>query len=105
MLKPFYFIFLLLFYLKEIMVSGLVIAKIILSREELLDGVFTIETNLYKPRQVIFLFNLISMTPGSLSVDLYDNNRKIDVHVLDIREKPAIEKSIARLEYLIQKGL
>lgn len=105
MLKPFYFIFLLLFYLKEIMVSGLVIAKIILSRHELLDGVFTIETNLYKPRQVIFLFNLISMTPGTLSVDLYDNNRKIDVHVLDMRDKATIEKSIARLEHLIQKGL
>jgi len=105
MLKPFYFIFLLLFYLKEIMVSGWVMAKVILNGKELLDGIFTIETNLYKPRQVIFLFNLISMTPGTLSVDLYDDNRKIDVHVLDMRDKAAIERTIARLEHLIQKGL
>lgn len=105
MLKPFYFIYLLLFYLKEIMVSGLIIARIILSRQELLDGVFTIETTLSKPRQVIFLFNLISMTPGTLSIDLYDENKKIDVHVLDMREKESIEKSIAKLEKLIRKGL
>ncbi len=80
-------------------------ARIILSRKELNDGVFTIDTMLTKPRQVIFLFNLISMTPGTLSIDLYDGNTKMDIHVLDMNEIEAIKKNIKKLEFLILKGL
>jgi multisubunit Na+/H+ antiporter MnhE subunit len=36
------------------------------------------------PWHIILLFNLMSMTPGSLSVDLSDDHRQISVHLLHV---------------------
>jgi multisubunit Na+/H+ antiporter MnhE subunit len=106
-MKVIHFTLLLLYYLKEIVWSGLWTSKLILSRQESLthDGIFTFETRLRKSRQIIFLFNLISMTPGTLSVDLYKDNRLLDIHILDRAEEENTRRSIAKLEKLVQKGL
>ncbi|MBI9060840.1 MAG: Na+/H+ antiporter subunit E [Marinilabiliaceae bacterium] len=106
MLKLYYFFYLIIFYLKEIIVTGIFTSKIILNKKgQTQDGEITYELKLLNQHRIIFLFNLISMTPGTLSIDLYDDNKKIDVHLLNIADKDKVMVSIERLEKLIKRGL
>lgn len=52
---------------------------------------------------LVLLFNLISMTPGSLSVDVSDDDKVIQVHLLDSSGKDDFYVVTGKIERMIMR--
>ena len=52
---------------------------------------------------IFLLVNLITMTPGTLSLDLSDDSKKLYVHIMYAEEVDAAKKQIKKLEEKIKK--
>lgn len=64
----------------------------------------------YKPQShyswhLILLFNLISMTPGSLSVDISEDYNTIFVHLLNSDDKADFIKTTEKIEKMLLHSL
>lgn len=68
-------------------------------------GIVEYKTKVKKSWQLVILFNMLSMTPGSLSVDLLDNGSIIQVHLLDLRDKGQFLTVTNKIESLLIKAL
>lgn len=93
-----------IYYLKEIFVASLFVAWDILTPTNYMrPGIVEVPVSLKKDISIITLFNLISMTPGSLSLDYSPDKKTIYVHVLYLHDKAAyIRKTKGELEKKIQ---
>lgn len=83
-LKKIYFIFeFIVYYLKELVLANMFMAYDILTPKMYMKPAF-MEVNLkIKSDAGLLLFsNLISMTPGTLSIDLSKDKKRLLVHVL-----------------------
>jgi multicomponent Na+:H+ antiporter subunit E len=59
------------FYLKEVVVSNIRVAIDILTPQHLMKpAILTIDVSQLTPRQLLVVTNLITMTPGTLSLDV-----------------------------------
>ena len=94
----------LIYYLKEIFIASLFVAWDILTPTNYLQpGIVEVPISLKKEISIIALFNLISMTPGSLSLDYSPDKKTIYVHVLYLHDKAVfIRKIKGELESKIQ---
>ncbi len=106
-IKRLYFLLLLFFYFcYKIIESGWIVALLVLkgSRGEN-GGFFEYTPTVHKSWQLVILFNMISMTPGSLSVDLKEDGDVIQVHLLRISDKEQFLAVTAKIEKLLIKAL
>lgn len=90
-------------YLREMTVSNLRVARDALRREpRFTPGFVEVSLKGYDPIQRWEAACLISMTPGTLSVDLEDNSDMLLVHALYLAEP---ERTRDELESLIRQAL
>jgi len=54
---------------------------------------------------IILLFNLISMTPGSLSIDLSEDHNTIFVHLLNNDDQADFIKTTEKIEKMLLRSL
>ena len=102
-----YYLALLFFYFcYKIVESGWAVAWQILkgSRGEN-GGILEYHTLLQKPWQLIILFNMLSMTPGSLTVDVDDEGQTIQVHLLNLGDREDFMAVTKKIESLLKKAL
>ncbi|WP_445492370.1 Na+/H+ antiporter subunit E [Niallia sp. 03133] len=86
---------LLIIFIKELIAANFAVLKSILQpTSKLTPGIFAMETVLTKDWQITVLSNLITLTPGTLVVDISEDNRILYIHAMDIRDKAATIKSI-----------
>lgn len=72
-----------LFYLKEILTSNLRIATDILrGKPKIQPGIVAIDTQQLGPKAKVIVANLITMTPGTVSLDLSEDGATLFVHCL-----------------------
>jgi multicomponent Na+:H+ antiporter subunit E len=72
-----------LFYAKEVIISNLRVAKDALSpRPHLRPGIVGIPVEGYTDRQVWALASLLTMTPGSISLEVDETRRVLYLHTL-----------------------
>ncbi|MFK0521400.1 Na+/H+ antiporter subunit E [Paenibacillus illinoisensis] len=71
-----------------------VIRQIIKPRLEISPGIFTYQTQLSSDWEVTFLCLLISLTPGSLPLEISGNQRKLFIHALDIKDEQKMRDDI-----------
>ncbi|HOI88317.1 MAG TPA: Na+/H+ antiporter subunit E [Lentimicrobium sp.] len=89
-----FFIFL-LFYLKEMVKANLLLARDILSpRMKISPAIVKIPIRASSGIQLLALFNLITMTPGSLCLDIDADKTHIYVHGLYVKDRDSFEKEI-----------
>lgn len=55
--------------------------------------------------QVILLFNLLSMTPGSMSIGLDEATQEIELHLIDGNDKEAFFSDAQTFERMIKKSI
>lgn len=80
------------FYLLEIAAGALRIARDVLAPKPNLDPVILrVPLSLKSSRQRLLLANLVSMTPGTLSIDEEDDGKILIVHSLYGGSDPAAE--------------
>ena len=78
---------LLLIFIRELLIANLDVFKAILRPKlELKPGIFSYETSLKKDWQITLLANMITLTPGTLVMDISPDNQTLYIHALNVGE-------------------
>ncbi|AKI01251.1 multisubunit Na+/H+ antiporter, MnhE subunit [Hoeflea sp. IMCC20628] len=87
---------LLLLFIYELVLSSWKVAVMVLSpRMDLKPGIFAYPLRVDRDFEITMLANLITLTPGTLSVDVSDDRRILYVHALDASDPDATRRDIA----------
>jgi multicomponent Na+:H+ antiporter subunit E len=82
-------------FLYELMMSAIKVATMVLSRDmKLKSGIFAYETELKSDAQITLLANLITLTPGTLTIDVSDDGRVLYIHAVDCSDVEATKADI-----------
>ncbi len=75
---------LVLLFIRELILSGWRVAKLVSSPQmKLAPGIFSYELKVERDFEITLLANLITLTPGTLSVDVSEDRRILFVHAID----------------------
>lgn len=87
---------LMLLFSRELVLSAWRVAVLVLSpRMNLKPGIFAYPLKVDRDFEIAMLANLITLTPGTLSVDVSDDRRILYVHAIDASEPDAARRDIA----------
>ena len=71
------------FYLKEVVMSNMLVAWDVLTPRDRMKPVFIgIDVSYLTSRQRFILANLITMTPGTLTIDYHPDSERLFVHAM-----------------------
>lgn len=83
-------------FLKELSLSAWKVAITVLSPDmKLKPGIFAFPLTVTSDFEITLLANLITLTPGTLSVDVSTDRRTLYVHALDCSDPEATRRDIA----------
>ncbi len=83
------------FYVVEVVLSNFQVALDILTPKHLMDpGFIEVELEPLTDLQLLLLTNLITMTPGTLSIDVRSDKSRLYIHSMYIGEPEAFRKKI-----------
>ena len=96
---------LLIVFIYELFTSSIaVIRQIIRPRINITPGIFTLETDLEGDLEVTLLALLLTLTPGSVVMEVSSNNKLFYIHAMDIPESSdAALRSQSKFEKAIKK--
>lgn len=87
---------LLLLFLYELVLSAVKVAVMVLSPNmNLKPGIFAYPLRVDRDFEITILANLITLTPGTLSVDVSDDRRILYVHAIDASDPDGARRDIA----------
>ncbi len=87
---------LLVLFLKELALSAYKVAVMVFSpRLELKPGIFAFPLTVTRDFEITLLANLITLTPGTLSVDVSADRKTLYVHAIDCADPEATRRDIA----------
>ncbi|MEO6012226.1 MAG: Na+/H+ antiporter subunit E [Devosia sp.] len=87
---------LLLFFLRELILSALQVSWLVLQpRLRLRPAIIAYPLTVTTDAQITLLANLISLTPGTLSVDVSADRGTLLIHAIDIEWREALVSQIA----------
>ncbi|WP_313802981.1 Na+/H+ antiporter subunit E [Cytobacillus sp.] len=76
---------LVLLFIKELILSNISVLKLLLRPKlDIKPGIFALPTVLEKDWEITILANLITLTPGTLVVDISDDNKILYIHTIDM---------------------
>lgn len=94
---------LVLLFIKELVLSNISMIKYIYSPKNSAEpGIFEIPLDVNKEWEIAILTSLISLTPGTLSVALSDDNKKLFVHAMNIDD---VDDSINDIKNSFEKAI
>ena len=87
----------LVYYIKEMILANLLIARDILSPGAVMTpGILKLKLDCVSDHEILTFFNLLTMTPGSLSIDISDDKKYLFVHLWNVKDIPAIKEEIKK---------
>ena len=85
-----------LLFLKELLMSAWRVAAMVLSRDmDLTPGIFAYRLKVDRDFEITLLANLITLTPGTLSVDVSEDRSTLYVHAIDCSDPDGARADIA----------
>ncbi|MFB9951392.1 Na+/H+ antiporter subunit E [Rhizobium puerariae] len=85
-----------LLFFKELGLSAWKVAVLVVSpRMDLKPGIFAFPLTVDRDFEITLLANLITLTPGTLSVDVSEDRRTLFVHAIDCSDIEATRRDIA----------
>jgi multicomponent Na+:H+ antiporter subunit E len=85
----------LLFFLRELVVANLRVARTVLSpRLNIKPGVIAVPLDLKTDAEITLLTNLLTLTPGTLSLDVSTDHRILYVHTMDFADADEFRSQI-----------
>jgi multicomponent Na+:H+ antiporter subunit E len=95
-----------LVFLRELALSVLRVSKLVLSpRMTFSPGIFVFPLTLERDFEITLLANLITLTPGTLTVDVSDDRKSLLVHAIDSPDPDLARRDIAEgFERLIREA-
>ena len=89
-----------LFYLKEVVKTNLIVAyEVLTPTHHMRPGFIKMEVGDLSDRQLLIFCNLLTMTPGSMVVNVSDCKKYVYVHILYLEDRKLTEEEI-RKNYL-----
>ena len=86
---------LLLYFLKEILLSNAAVARSLLSPvSSLSPGIVAVPLDLKSDAGITVLANLVTLTPGTLSLDVSPDRRTLYVHALHVEDPDAFRREV-----------
>lgn len=77
-------------FVRELVLSGWRVAKLVLSPDmKMAPGIFAYPLKVDRDFEITLLANLITLTPGTLSVDVSEDRRMLFVHAIDCSDVEA----------------
>jgi multicomponent Na+:H+ antiporter subunit E len=87
---------LILVFLKDLFVSAFRVAVIVLSpTRRYQPGFIAFPLSTDRPVEIAILANMITLTPGTLSVDVSDDKSTLFIHCIDVPDTEALKRDIA----------
>lgn len=87
---------LMLLFIYELVLSAIRVAILVLTPDmKLKPGIFAFPLRVDRDFEITLLANLITLTPGTLSVDVSDDRRFLYVHALDCSDPDQTREDIA----------
>ncbi|MEM9157702.1 MAG: Na+/H+ antiporter subunit E [Verrucomicrobiota bacterium] len=84
------------FYVFEVIKSNIIVARDVLGNQSRLKpGFVEVETGPLTEIQTFWLANLITMTPGTLAVDVYPERRTLLLHTLYSSDPDEVRRQVA----------
>ncbi|RFU67191.1 Na+/H+ antiporter subunit E [Bacillus sp. V59.32b] len=103
LLRVFAVVKLILIFTRELILSNISVLKVILRPKlDIRPGIFALETELEKDWEITILANLITLTPGTLVVDVSPDNKTLYIHAMDIADK---EEAIQDIKGSFEKAI
>ncbi len=97
------FIKLIFIFIRELILSNVAIVKIVLKpRLDMRPAIFAMDTELTKDWQIMLLSNLITLTPGTLVIDVSEDNKTLFIHAMNIGE---VEDEINSIKNSFEKAI
>ncbi len=94
---------LVLLFIKELLISNIDIVRWVYKpHKDYKPGIFALPTDLKSNWEITMLTSLISLTPGTLSVSVSDNNDTIYIHAMDI---DTTEQAIEAIKATFEKAI
>lgn len=92
---PFRLFWFLLFYIKEVILSNLKVAWDVVTPGYLSNpGFIALELDAKKEGELLVLANLISMTPGTLSLDISTDHKVIYIHAMYMDDPESLKRML-----------
>ena len=89
-MRPLRVLSLAILFVRELIVSAWRVAKLVLSpKMDLKPGIFAYPLKVDQDFEITLLANLITLTPGTLSVDVSEDRRVLFVHAIDCSDPVA----------------
>ncbi|PZX04773.1 multisubunit sodium/proton antiporter MrpE subunit [Psychrobacillus insolitus] len=86
---------LVLLFLKELTLSNISVLKLIIKPEmPIRPAIFAMPTVLEKDWEITLLSSLITLTPGTIVIDISDDNKTLYIHSIDFEDIDDAVKSI-----------
>ncbi len=87
---------LLILFFKELALSAWKVATLVMRRDmDLKPGIFAYPLTVDRDFEITLLANLITLTPGTLSVDVSADRKTLFVHAIDCSDVEATKRDIA----------
>lgn len=99
----FRFLWFVAYYITELVMSSLYVAYDIITPKKLTQpGIVEVPVSLNNETAIIAYANLISMTPGSLTMDMSSDKKKIYVHAMYLYDR---EKFISKMKNQLERRI
>ena len=86
---------LILFFFQELIVSSLQVVWDVITPTHLSrPGIIAVPLDVESDEQILLVANLVSLTPGSLSIDLSDDRKTLYVHAMFIDDPQKVRDAI-----------
>lgn len=90
-------------FLRELILSNIAVLKVILKPKlDMKPGIFALETQLTMDWEITILANLITLTPGTLVVDVSPDNKTLYIHAMDIGD---VDEAIQDIKGTFEKAI
>ncbi|NWQ42060.1 Na+/H+ antiporter subunit E [Bacillus sp. EB106-08-02-XG196] len=97
------FIKLIFIFIKELILSNIAIVKVVLKPKlDMRPAIFAMDTELTRDWQITLLSSLITLTPGTLVIDVSEDNRTLFIHAMNIGE---VEDEINSIKNSFEKAI
>jgi Multisubunit Na+/H+ antiporter, MnhE subunit len=94
---------LLYIFLRELLLSNIAVLKVILRPKlNIRPAIFALPTELKEDWEITVLANLITLTPGTLVVDVSPDNKILYVHAMDVSD---IDEAIQGIKNTFEKAI
>ena len=84
------------FVVWELVLANLRVAKTVLfvPRDRLAPGIVAVPLDVRRDLEITLLANLVTLTPGTLSLDVSDDRRTLYVHALDAADPARVRADV-----------